>query len=317
MMSNELSGRDGFGKALLELGHENPKVVALGADLAESVRANFFADKFPERYFEIGIAEQDMIGTAAGLALAGYVPFATTYAVFAAQRANEQIRLAACYNNANVKIAVSHAGLTCGEDGATHQALEDIASMRVMPGMTVIVPADANEAYEATKASAEIEGPVYLRLGRTPVPIVTDGTGDFSIGKARKLRDGKDVTIIACGIMVEMALIASERLAKEGIDAAVINMHTIKPIDKQIILEHAEQTGCIVTAEEHSIIGGLGSAVAEVLAEHCPVPLVRIGTNDTFGESGPPQQLLEKYGLTSHNIVESAKKSILRKKVNV
>ncbi|MDQ0226252.1 transketolase family protein [Metabacillus niabensis] len=316
-MSNELSGRDGFGKALLELGHENPKVVALGADLAESVRANFFADKFPERYFEIGIAEQDMIGTAAGLALAGYVPFATTYAVFAAQRANEQIRLAACYNNANVKIAVSHAGLTCGEDGATHQALEDIASMRVMPGMTVIVPADANEAYEATKASAEIEGPVYLRLGRTPVPIVTDGTGDFSIGKARKLRDGKDVTIIACGIMVEMALIASERLAKEGIDAAVINMHTIKPIDKQIILEHAEQTGCIVTAEEHSIIGGLGSAVAEVLAEHCPVPLVRIGTNDTFGESGPPQQLLEKYGLTSHNIVESAKKSILRKKVNV
>ncbi|MGN7941650.1 transketolase family protein [Virgibacillus sp. 6R] len=316
-MSKEISGRDGFGKALLELGHENPKVIALGADLAESVRANFFADKFPERYFEIGIAEQDMIGTAAGLALAGYVPFATTYAVFAAQRANEQIRLAACYNNANVKIAVSHAGLTCGEDGATHQALEDIASMRVMPGMTVIVPADANEAYEATKASAEIEGPVYLRLGRTPVPIVTDGTGDFSIGKARKLRDGKDVTIIACGIMVEMALIASERLAKEGINAAVINMHTIKPIDKQIILEHAEQTGCIVTAEEHSIIGGLGSAVAEVLAEHCPVPLVRIGTNDTFGESGPPQQLLEKYGLTSHNIVESAKKSILRKKVNV
>lgn len=316
-MSKELSGRDGFGNALLELGHENPKVVALGADLAESVRANFFAEKFPERYFEIGIAEQDMIGTAAGLALAGYVPFATTYAVFAAQRANEQIRLAACYNNANVKIAVSHAGLTCGEDGATHQALEDIASMRVMPGMTVIVPADANEAYEATKASAEIEGPVYLRLGRTPVPIVTNGTGDFSIGKARKLRDGKDVTIIACGIMVEMALTASERLAKEGINAAVINMHTIKPIDKQIILEHAEQTGCIVTAEEHSIIGGLGSAVAEVLAEHCPVPLVRIGTNDTFGESGPPQQLLEKYGLTPHNIVESAKKSILRKKVNV
>lgn len=316
-MSKEISGRDGFGKALLELGHENPKVVALGADLAESVRANFFAEKFPERYFEIGIAEQDMIGTAAGIALAGYVPFATTYAVFAAQRANEQIRLAACYNNANVKIAVSHAGLTCGEDGATHQALEDIASMRVMPGMTVIVPADANEAYEATKASAEIEGPVYLRLGRTPVPIVTNGAGDFSIGKARKLRDGKDVTIIACGIMVEKALMASEQLAKEGINAAVINMHTIKPIDKQIILEQAEQTGCIVTAEEHSILGGLGGAVAEVLAEHCPVPLVRIGTKDTFGESGPPQQLLEKYGLTSHNIVESAKKSILRKKVNV
>ncbi|HZH61942.1 MAG TPA: transketolase family protein [Metabacillus sp.] len=314
-MVNELSGRDGFGQALLELGAENQNVVALCADLAESIRVHYFAEKYPDRYFQIGIAEQDMIGTAAGLALAGYVPFATTFAVFAAQRANEQIRLAACYNKANVKIAVSHGGLTCGEDGATHQALEDIASMRAMPEMTVIVPADSHEAYEATKASAEIEGPVYLRLGRTPVPIVTKETEEFKVGKARKLRDGKDVTLIACGIMVEMALTASEVLAKEGIDAAVINMHTIKPIDQDIIIEQAEKTGCIVTAEEHSIIGGLGGAVSEVLTEYCPVPLIRVGTNDTFGESGSPQELLEKYGLTSHNIVEAAKNSISRKKV--
>lgn len=309
-----LSGRDGFGKALLELGQENDKVVALCADLAESIRVHHFAEKYPERYFQIGIAEQDMIGTAAGLALSGFIPFATTYAVFAAQRANEQIRLAACYNNANVKIAVSHGGLTCGEDGATHQALEDIASMRVMPNMTVIVPADAEEAYEATKACAQMEGPVYLRLGRTPVANVTSGLEPFKIGKARKMRSGNDVTIIAAGIMVEKALQASEILAAQGIQAAVINMHTIKPLDEATIIEQAKATGCMVTAEEHSVLGGLGGAVAEVLSEHVPVPLVRVGTQDTFGESGPPDELLQKYGLTAQDIVEAAKKSIERKK---
>lgn len=309
----ELSGRDGFGKALLEMGSENTKVVALCADLAESVRVHHFAEKYPDRYFQIGIAEQDLIGTAAGLGLSGYIPFATTYAVFAAQRANEQIRLAACYNQANVKIAVSHAGLTCGEDGATHQALEDIASMRVMPNMTVIVPADAEEAYEATKASAQIEGPVYLRLGRTPVPVLTTGLGHFEIGKARKLGDGNDVTLIACGIMFEKAVTASEMLAKEGIEATVINMHTIKPLDQNTIIEQAKKTGCMVTAEEHSIIGGLGGAVAEVLAENVPVPLIRVGTKDTFGESGPPEELLKKYGLTALDIVNAAKKSIALK----
>lgn len=309
-----LSGRDGFGKALLELGQENDKVVALCADLAESIRVHHFAEKYPERYFQIGIAEQDMIGTAAGLALSGFIPFATTYAVFAAQRANEQIRLAACYNNANVKIAVSHGGLTCGEDGATHQALEDIASMRVMPNMTVIVPADAEEAYEATKACAQMAGPVYLRLGRTPVANVTSGLEPFKIGKARKMRSGNDVTIVAAGIMVEKALQASEILAAQGIQAAVINMHTIKPLDEATIIEQAKATGCMVTAEEHSVLGGLGGAVAEVLSEHVPVPLVRVGTQDTFGESGPPDELLQKYGLTAQDIVEAAKKSIERKK---
>lgn len=312
-MVNERSGREGFGQALLELGASNDKVVTLCADLAESVQVHHFANEYPDRYFQIGVAEQDMIGTAAGLALSNLIPFATTYAVFAAHRANEQIRLAVCYNQANVKIAVSHGGLTVGEDGATHQALEDIAAMRLMPNMTVIVPADANEAYEATKASAELFGPVYLRLGRTPVPSVTEDSDEFKIGKARKLRDGKDATIIACGIMVGEALIASEKLAEEGIDVSVINMHTIKPIDQDIILSEAKRTGCIVTAEEHTVLGGLGGAVSEVLTEDFPVPLVRVGTQDTFGESGTPKQLLEKYGLTFENIVKAIKRSINKK----
>lgn len=308
-----LSGRDGFGRALLELGAENEKVVALCADLAESIRVHHFAEKYPHRYVQIGIAEQDLIGTAAGLALTGLIPFATTYAVFAAQRANEQIRLAVCYNKANVKVAVSHGGLTCGEDGASHQALEDIASMRVMPNMTVIVPADAEEAYEATKAAAGFEGPVYLRLGRTPVPVHTLGVGKFEIGKARKLRDGSDITLIAAGVMVDKAMQASELLAQEGIQAAVINMHTIKPLDADTIIRQAKETGCIVTAEEHSVIGGLGSAVSEVLAENMPVPLIRVGTKDTFGESGEPEALLAKYGLAASDIVTAAKKAISMK----
>lgn len=309
-MVNKRSGREGFGQALLELGSENERVVALCADLAESVQVHHFAKEYPERYFQIGVAEQDLVGTAAGLALSSLIPFATTYAVFAAHRANEQVRLAVCYNQANVKIAVSHGGLTVGEDGATHQALEDIAAMRLMPNMTVIVPADADEAYEATKASADLVGPVYLRLGRTPVPTVTKDSGEYEIGKARTLRSGTDATIVACGIMVEKAIIASEILAEEGIDVSVVNMHTIKPLDGETILKEAKKTGCFVTAEEHSIVGGLGGAVSEFLSENNPVPVVKIGTKDTFGESGTPEKLLEKYGLTIENIVNSTKVSI-------
>ncbi|KAB8126068.1 transketolase family protein [Gracilibacillus oryzae] len=314
-MAGKRAGRDGFGQAMVELGEENEKVVALCADLAESVKVHYFAEKYPERYFQIGIAEQDMIGTAAGLALSRYIPFATTYAVFAAQRANEQIRLAVCYNRSNVKIAVSHAGLTTGEDGATHQALEDIASMRAMPNMTVLVPADASEAYEATRAAAAYEGPVYLRLGRTPVPELTNGVGQFEIGKARKMNNGKDVTLIACGIMVERAIEARDILKEKGIEAEVINMHTIKPIDEEAVVESVKKTGCVVTAEEHSVIGGLGGVVSEVLSEHSPVPLMRIGTQDTFGESGPPEELLTKYGLTAEKIAEAAQ-NVIRKKKN-
>jgi transketolase len=290
-------------------------VVALTADLAEAIRVHWFAEKYPERFYQIGIAEQDMIGTAAGLALAGLVPFATTFAVFAANRANEQIRMAVCYNRANVKIAVSHGGITPGEDGATHQGLEDIAAMRLMPGMTVLVPADAEETRLATFAAAAHDGPVYLRLGRLPFPSVTDRAEQpFTIGKARTLRSGEDVTLIACGIMVGMAMEASDRLRAQGISASVVDMHTIKPIDRETIIAEARRTGCIVTAEEHSVLGGLGGAVAEVLTEHVPVPLVRVGTMDTFGESGDPKLLLAKYGLTPERIVEAARQAIEKKK---
>ena len=309
-----VSGRDAFGKALLELAEHNEKVVAMTADLAEAIRVHWFAEKYPERFFQMGIAEQDLVGTAAGLALAGYVPFATTFAVFAANRANEQIRMAVCYNQANAKIAVSHGGNTPGEDGATHQGLEDIAAMRTMPGMTVLVPADAEETRLATFAAAAHEGPVYLRLGRLPFPAVTDRAVEpFVIGKARTLKKGTDVTLIACGIMVGMALEASEQLQREGISASVVDMHTIKPIDREAIAEAARATGCIVTAEEHSVLGGLGGAVAEVLAEEIPVPLVRVGTMDTFGESGEPMKLLAKYGLTPEAIADAAKRAIRKK----
>jgi len=309
------SGRDAFGKTLLELAEKDERIVALTADLSDAIRVHWFAQRFPDRFFQIGIAEQDMIGTAAGLAMAGLIPFATTFAVFAANRANEQIRMAVCYNGANVKIAVSHGGLITGEDGATHQGLEDIAAMRLMPGMTVIVPADGPETRLATIAAAEMQGPVYLRLPRLAFPHVTDGIREpFVIGKARTLRTGGDVSIIACGIMVGMALEASEMLEREGISASVVNMHTIKPIDQETIIAEAKRTGCVVTAEEHSVYGGLGGAVAEVLAEHYPVPVVRVGTPDTFGESGEPHALLRKYGLTPEAIADAASRAIRKKK---
>ncbi len=307
------SGRDGFGKALLELGETNSKVVALSADLTESIRAHWFAEKYPHRFFQMGVAEQDMIGTSAGLALSGFIPFATTFAVFAAQRAQEQIRMAVCYNRSNVKIAVSHGGLTVGEDGATHQGLEDIAVMRVLPEMTVLVPADSEEARLATLAAAEWDGPVYLRLGRTPTPVVTENADPFQIGKARILAEGNDVTIVACGIMVNAALQAREMLEKEGVAARVLDMHTIKPLDQEALLKAAVETKCMVTAEEHSVIGGLGGAVTEFLSAEQPIPILRVGTQDTFGESGTPDELLEKYHLTPDAIKKACQKVVQSK----
>jgi len=305
-MTKIIATRDAYGEALIELGHKNPNVVVLDADLSQSTKTAGFGKEFPERFFNMGIAEQNMMGTAAGLATTGKIPFASTFAMFATGRAFEIIRNSIGYPKLNVKVCATHAGLTVGEDGASHQALEDIACMRVIPNMTVIVPADAIEAKAAIHALAENEGPAYVRLGRSGVPVINDGDNyRFEIGKGVLLKDGKDATIIATGIMVNEALEASKELETKGLSVRVINIHTIKPIDKEIIIKAAEETKAIVTVEEHNIIGGLGSAVAEVIGENCPVPMKRIGTLDTFGESGKPQELLEKYGLTKENIIET------------
>jgi transketolase len=305
--------RDAFGEALVELAQVDERIVALTADLAESVRVHHFAARFPERFFQMGVAEQDMIGTAAGLALAGFVPFATTFAVFATSRANEQVRLAVAYNRANVKIAVSHGGLSVGEDGATHQALEDISAMRELPGMTVVAPADACEAAKATRAAAVHLGPVYLRLGRTATPIVTDPDTPFELGKGYVMRRGDDLTVAATGTMVPVALDAADLLSRAGIGARVVNLHTIKPLDLALVEQAARETGAIVTVEEHSILGGLGSAVCEAVAGLRPVPVERVGVQDTFGESGTPDALWQKYGLTPAAIVDAAHRVLARR----
>lgn len=310
----KIATRDAYGKALAELGKLNKDVVVLDADLSKSTKTASFLKEFPERFFNMGIAEADLIGTAAGLAAAGKIPFASTFAIFATGRAYDQIRNSVAYPKLNVKVAATHAGLTVGEDGATHQALEDIALMRVIPNMTVIVPADGPEAEQAVKAAAEIDGPVYLRLGRPGVPVLNSEDYRFQVGKGVTLKEGKDVTIVATGIMVSIAMEAIEQLEKEGISAEVINIHTIKPIDKDLLIKSAQKTGAVLTAEEHNEIGGLGGAVCEVLAQHAPVPVEILGVQDTFGESGTPDELLEKYGLTAQNIVEKAKKAIARKK---
>ncbi|SDK96426.1 transketolase family protein [Natronincola ferrireducens] len=313
-MSKKIATREAYGEALIEVGKKNPKVVVLDADLSKSTKTAGFGKHFPERFFNMGIAEQNMVGTAAGLATTGKIPFASTFAMFATGRAFEIIRNSIGYPNLNVKICATHAGLTVGEDGASHQALEDIACMRVIPNMTVIVPADAVEAKAAIHAISEVEGPVYVRLGRAGVPIINDENNyQFEIGKGVLLKDGKDVTIVATGIMVTEALAASEELEAKGLSVRVINIHTIKPIDETIITKAAKETGAIVTVEEHNVIGGLGSAVAEVIGENHPVPLKRIGTQDTFGESGKPQELLEKYGLTKDHILEAVL-DIIKKK---
>ncbi len=298
----KIATRNAYGKALVELGKVNENIVVLDADLAKSTKTIDFKKSFPARFFDMGIAEQNLMGTAAGFAAAGKIPFASTFAIFATGRAFEQIRNSIAYPRLNVKIAATHAGLTVGEDGASHQAVLDLALMRAMPNMTVFVPADATEAAKMTLAAAEIEGPVYLRLGRSNVPVLYAEDYSFVPGKASVLRQGKDVAILACGIMVAEALAAAEELEKEGISARVLNISTLKPLDTEAILKAARETKALVTAEEHSIIGGLGSAVAEVLAENEPTPLVRVGVKDTFGESGKAPELLEKYGLTAGHI---------------
>lgn len=305
--------REAYGEALKKLAANNPDVVVLDADLSGSTKTAEFKKVSPERFFNVGIAEQNLIGTAAGMSLAGKIPFASSFAMFAAGRAFEIIRNTVAYPFLNVKIAATHAGLTVGEDGASHQAIEDISLMRSIPNMTVINPADCIEAEQAVLKAAEYVGPVYIRLGRMAVEDVYDSSYQFEIGKGVELKNGSDVTIIATGIMVQKALKAAESLKAQGIDARVINIHTIKPIDKEIIIKAAKETRAIVTAEEHSIIGGLGSAVLEVLSDTCPVPVRRIGVMDTFGESGKPEDLMEKYMLTEKNIEDSCKEIIKMK----
>lgn len=308
-----IATRDAYGQALAELGASNDKVVVLDADLSKSTKTNDFKKIFPERFFNIGIAEQNLLGTAAGFAAAGKIPFASSFAVFAVGRAYDQIRNSIAYPKLNVKIAATHAGLTVGEDGGSHQMLEDIALMRALPNMTVLVPADGEETKQAVMAAAAYEGPVYIRLGRPKVPVLFDADYQFAIGKGVVLQDGSDVTLVATGIMVSKAVEAAEKLAAEGISAAVVNISTIKPLDNDLIVQMAQKTGAVVTCEEHNIYGGLGSAVAEVLVEHCPVPMARVGVEDKFGESGLPDQLLEKHGLTADNIAAKAKAVIGRK----
>ncbi|HHW07635.1 MAG TPA: transketolase family protein [Clostridia bacterium] len=313
-MTTKIATRDAYGKALVKLGELNPDVVVLDADLAGSTKTAKFREAFPSRFFNVGIAEQNLIGTAAGLSLCGKIPFASTFAIFATGRAFEMIRNSVAYPNLNVKIAASHAGLTVGEDGASHQALEDIALMRAVPNMTVIVPADAVETEQAVFRAAEHRGPVYIRLGRPGVPVIYDDNYRFEIGKAHLIRPGTQVGIVATGIMVSIALEAADLLAQEGIEAAVLNMSTIKPLDKEALIQLAKTTKALVTAEEHNVIGGLGSAVAETVAEHCPVPVLRVGVEDRFGESGTPAELLAAYGLTKEHIVQKAKEAIAKKK---
>ena len=307
-MADKIATREAYGNALAELGAIYPDLVVLDADLAAATKTGVFKKKFPERFFDCGIAEANMMGVAAGLATTGKIPFASTFAMFAAGRAFDQVRDSIGYPHLNVKIGATHAGLTVGEDGASHQCNEDIALMRNIPGMVILNPSYAIETRAAVEAAIKYNGPVYLRFGRYPVSVINDGPDyNFEIGKGIQMADGTDVTIVATGLMVEQALIAREKLAEEGISAAVINIHTIKPIDREILVAAAQQTGAIVTAEEHNIIGGLGSAVCEVLAEVCPVPVVRFGMNDEFGKSGAAKDLIEAYNFNADGIIEKVK----------
>ncbi len=309
----KIATRESYGNALASLG-EKYDIVVLDADLSKSTKTDTFKKAFPDRFINMGIAEQNMMSTAAGLASCGKVVFASSFAMFAAGRAFEQIRNSICYPNINVKIGATHAGISVGEDGATHQCLEDMGIMRTIPNMVVINPADDVEARAAVKAAIEHDGPVYLRFGRLAVPVLYDEADyKFEIGKGVLLREGTDVTIVATGLMVEMALNASEALKAEGINARVINIHTIKPIDREILVKAAKETGAIVTCEEHNIIGGLGSAVAEVICEEAPVPMERVGVKDVFGKSGVPADLFKDYGLTSEDIVKAVKKVVSKK----
>jgi transketolase len=306
--------RSGFGDGIFELGQKNPNVVALTADLAGSLKLNAFIKAFPERFIQCGIAEANMIGIAAGLTIGGKIPYTTTFANFSTGRVYDQIRQSVAYSNKNVKICASHAGLTLGEDGATHQILEDIGLMKMLPGMTVIVPCDYNQTKAATIAIADYEGPVYLRFGRPVWPIFTNPEEPFVIGKAQHFSRGKDISIFACGHLVWKAIEAGRILKEKGIEAEIINIHTIKPLDAEAIVASIKKTGCAVTAEEHNVLGGLGDSIAQVAAKEFPIPIEMIGTQDTFGESGKPTELLKKYGLDTEFIVAAAEKAIGRKK---
>ncbi|WP_455615902.1 transketolase family protein [Eisenbergiella sp.] len=307
----KIATREAYGKALAEFGAQYPNLVVLDADLANATKTNTFQKAFPERHIDCGIAECDMMGIAAGLSTVGKIPFASSFAMFAAGRAYEQVRNSIGYPHLNVKIGATHAGITVGEDGASHQCLEDIALMRVIPGMVVINPSDAVEARAAVQAAIEYVGPVYLRFGRAAVPVINDGEDyKFEIGKGVLLREGTDVTIVATGICVSAALEAAEKLAEDGINAEVINIHTIKPLDEELIIKSAKKTGKVVTAEEHSIIGGLGGAVSEALSEKAPTPVCRIGMNDIFGESGSAGALVAKYGLDADGIYSKVKEFV-------
>lgn len=311
-MSN-IATREAYGKALVKLGQVNDNVVVLDADLSKSTKTNDFLKAFPDRFFNMGIAEQNLIGAACGLAAAGKIPFASSFAMFATGRAFEVIRNSACYPKLNVKVCATHAGITVGEDGGSHQSVEDIAIMRAIPNMTVIVPADGVETEQVIFEVAKYNGPVYVRLGRSAVPTINNENYKFEIGKGVVVREGNDATIIACGIMVNEAIMAHEELKAEGINVRVINMPTIKPIDSELIITAAKETKAIITAEEHSIIGGLGSAVSEVVSEEYPVIVKKVGVKDVFGQSGTPKELLKAYGLTAEELVKSVKEAIAKK----
>jgi len=306
----QVATRDAYGEALLDLGREREDIVVLDADLSGSTKTGKFAKAFPDRFYNIGVSEQDLVGTASGLSLAGKLPFASTFAVFETGRAWEQIRQTVCYSNLNVKLVATHSGITVGEDGASHQAIEDVALMRVLPNMTVIVPADGPETRQVIHAVVDYYGPVYVRLGRSKVPSVMPDGYAFKIGKAHAFHIGKDANIIAMGIMVDSALKAAAVLKEKGIDAGVINMSTIKPLDTEMLLKLSQTCGLIVTAEEHSIIGGLGSAVSEFLSENHPVKVLRVGIRDNFGCSGKSEELLKLYGLTAENIVKTVQEGL-------
>ena len=307
---NKIPMRDGYGKALLKLLGDRKPVMVLDADVAKSTRTVWVRDQYPEHFLDMGIAEQDMVGTASGLALGGMIPFASTYGVFLAGRAWDQIRTTVCYNNLNVKLAGAHAGISVGPDGATHQALEDVALMRVLPNMTVVVPCDAVETEKATLALSERVGPCYIRFGREAVPVITNEDSPFEIGKANVLWEGSDAVLFANGAMVYEGLEAAKQLAEEGIDLMVVNLHTVKPLDQETVVAAARKTGRVITAEEHQVAGGMGSAVAECLVQYCPVPVRMVGVQDSFGESGDPEQLMDKYHLNQTSICNAVRELI-------
>lgn len=305
--------RDGYGQGLLALCAQRQDIVVLDADVAASTRTNWVKDQYPDHFYNVGISEQDLVGTAAGLALGGMIPYVSTYGVFLSGRAFDQMRTTVCYNNLKVRFGGAHAGISVGPDGATHQALEDMALARVLPHMTVLAPCDSEETRKAVIAAADIDGPVYFRFGREAVPVITDETTPFTLGKARLVRPGKDCAVFACGAMVYEALVAAQELSAQGIDVQVVDLHTIKPLDEEALLTAARTCGAIVTAEEHQLTGGLFGAVAEVLALHAPVPVEAVAVRDTFGESGPPEALMDRYGLNAAAIAQAVRRCLARK----